>query len=346
MADHSFAIYSSRSYMTVYNYRNWEENTAIGSRRGQKGRTEMQFRRPSKHSLCIAALLASLLLPSYAPAQQQDAPPKVKIDWQEGPTVGKLGDLAEIKVPEGYRFAGADGTRKFLELTQNPPSGNELGVLIPERKENEEANGFWFVIFEFNNIGYVKDDDRDKLNANNLLKELQSNTEEGNKERAKRGWPAYNIDGWYKQPYYDVSTRNLTWATRGHALENGKEEKSVNYSVRILGRRGTVDVDLVLGPDLVSTVLPRFADVLGGFSFKSGHSYAEFRPGDKVAEYGLAALVAGGATAIAFKTGLLAKFWKLIVAMFVALSAMLKRMAKYFKRVLTGKASEETTEPE
>jgi len=306
----------------------------------------MRNTRHSKHSLCIAALLALLLLPFYAPAQQQDAAPKVKIDWQDGPTVGKLGDLAEIKVPEGYRFAGADGTRKFLELTQNPPTGGELGVLIPERKDNEETAGFWFVIFEFNNIGYVKDDDRDKLNADNLLKELQTNTEEGNKERARRGWPAYNIDGWFKSPYYDVSTKNLTWATRGHSLENGKEEKSVNYSVRILGRRGTVDVDLVLGPDAVSTVLPRFAEVLGGFSFKAGHSYAEFRPGDKVAEYGLAALVAGGATAIALKAGLLAKFWKLIVALFVGLAAMLKRAFNYLKRVLAGKASEETAELE
>src|SRR6266852_7683279 len=191
--------------------------------------------------LYIAALLALLALPFSALAQEQDAAPKVKIDWQDGPTVGKLGTLAEIKVPEGYRFAGPDGTRKFLELTQNPPSGNELGVLIPERKENDPSNGFWFVIFEFHEIGYVRDDDRDKLDAGNLLKELQTNTEEGNKERAKRGWPSYYVDGWYKPPYYDVSTKNLTWATRGHSLEKGKDEKSVNYSVRILGRHGTMD---------------------------------------------------------------------------------------------------------
>lgn len=306
----------------------------------------MRYTKHSRESSCIAVLLASLLLPFSAPAQQQDAAPKVKIDWQDGPTVGKLGDIAEIKVPEGYRFAGADGARKFLELTQNPPSGGELGVLIPERKDNDENIGFWFVIFEFNDIGYVKDDDREKLDADNLLKGLQTNTEEGNKERARRGWPAYNIDGWFKPPFYDVSTKNLTWATRGHSLESGKEEKSVNYSVRILGRRGTVDVDLVLGPDAVSTVLPRFTEVLQGFSFKAGHSYAEFRPGDKVAEYGLAALVAGGATAVALKTGLLAKFWKLIVLLFASLAAMLKRAFNYLKRVLTGKASEETTESE
>ncbi len=95
----------------------------------------MRFARHSRVFLHIATLLGLLALPFSAPAQEQDAAPKVKIDWQDGPTVGKLGSLAEIKVPEGYRFAGADGTRKFLELTQNPPSGNELGVLIPERKD-------------------------------------------------------------------------------------------------------------------------------------------------------------------------------------------------------------------
>ena len=58
----------------------------------------------SIRSLYIAALLALLALPFSAPAQEQDAAPKVKIDWQDGPTVGKLGSLAEIKVPEGYRI--------------------------------------------------------------------------------------------------------------------------------------------------------------------------------------------------------------------------------------------------
>lgn len=42
-------------------------------------------------------------------------------------------------------------------------------------------------MFEFSNVGYVKDDERDKLDANVLLKTISDNTEESNKERAKRG---------------------------------------------------------------------------------------------------------------------------------------------------------------
>jgi uncharacterized membrane-anchored protein len=302
-------------------------------------------------SLPLAFLLLTIAAPLAAVAEDQpDSAPKQTIQWQDGPTVGKLGSLGQINVPAGYRFSGAEGTRKFLELTHNPPGGAELGVLVPVLEQNENTNNFWFVIFEFHEIGYVKDDDRDKLDAEGLLKSIQSNTEEANKERARRRWGAYHIEGWYKPPYYDISTKNLTWATRGYSESrdpkgNAQKDDSVNYSVRILGRRGTMDADLVLGTEAVVTALPRFNEVLKGFSFQPGHTYAEFRAGDKVAKYGLAALVAGGATALAAKTGLLAKLWKLIVALVLGLIAMLKRLVNYLKRVLSGKAADETAEP-
>jgi len=300
--------------------------------------------------LSLVLLTVTIFPPFAAPsADQADNKSKDNIQWQDGPTVGKLGTLGEIKVPAGYRFSGIEGTRKFLELTHNPPNGAELGVLVPVLEENENSSNFWFVIFEFHEIGYVKDDDKDKLDSEALLKSIQNSTEEGNKERAKRGWTAYHVSGWYKPPYYDVSTKNLTWATSGYGdlpskSSGANREDNVNYSVRILGRSGTMDADLVLGNDSVGTALPRFNEVLKGFSFRQGHSYAEFRAGDKVAEYGLAALVAGGATALAAKTGLLAKLWKLIVALVVGLFAALKRLLNYLKRVLSGKAADETTQ--
>ena len=165
------------------------------------------------------------------------------------------------------------------------------------------------------------------------------------RKRARRGWPAYHVKSWFKPPYYDVSSKNLTWAMQGSSdtqNKDGKQESSVNYSVRILGRRGTMNVDLVLAPEIVPTALPKFNTVLSGFSYLPGSSYAEFRSGDKIAEYGLATLVVGGAAAIAAKTGLLAKFGKLIVALLAALAAFLKRAVNYIKRLLGGKASEET----
>jgi uncharacterized membrane-anchored protein len=307
----------------------------------------MHFPRPV-FSVCCASLCALLLLVSILPLAADDpvpAKPKVRIDWADGPLAARLGDIAEIKVPAGYSFTGKEGTRKFLELTQNPSGDNELGTIIPATSESDDPkNAFWFVIFEFSDVGYVKDDDRDKLDADALLKTIKNNTEESNKERAERGWPPYHVTSWYKPPFYDLDTKNLTWAMQGYSIVDNKQEPSVNYSVRILGRRGTMNADLVLDPSLVETVVPKFANLLSGFSFLPGSRYSEFRAGDKVAEYGLATLIAGGAAAVALKTGLLAKLWKLIVAAIAALAAFLKRLWNYFKRLAAGKASDETTE--
>jgi uncharacterized membrane-anchored protein len=294
--------------------------------------------------VCLFFFVAFTSL-TFADDPKPSEAPKPKIDWIDGPVTAQLGDVAQIKIPEGFRFTGKEGTKRFLELTQNPPNGNELGTIIPNTSKDTSGNDsaeFWFVIFEFSETGYVKDDERDKLDADALLKSIKENTEESNQERAKRGWPAYHVTSWYKPPFYDASTNNLTWAMQGYAEEEGKQDHSVNYSVRILGRRGTMSVDLVLGPKLVDNVVPKFNSILPGYSFLPGSTYSEFRAGDKVAEYGLATLVAGGATAIAAKTGLLAKLWKLIAIGFAAIAAFLKRAWNYFKKVLSGKASEET----
>lgn len=284
------------------------------------------------------AIRGTLLALLFATAFTIPAAAQGDIEWQDGPTVGKLGEFAEVKVPEGFRFAGKAGAKRFLELTENPPSGREIGVIVPA---NPEEGNFWFVIFEFDDVGYVKDEEKDKLDAAALLDSLKEGTEQANKIRKQRGWDAFHIVGWHKPPFYDPKTNNLTWAIRGRGEKAGEEE-TINYSTRVLGRRGTMNVDLVLGANAVEATVPQFETLLTGFEYVQGQRYAEFRPGDKIAEYGLAALITGGAAAVALKSGLLQKFWKLIVLGIVALAAALKKALVYFKRMMTGKAGEES----
>ena len=264
--------------------------------------------------LGIMALAVGSALP--AGAQEVDAS---RVQWQECPCQASLGSIAEINLPEGYKFADREGTKRFLELTQNPTSGRELGVVI----RDTEA-GAWFVVFEFKDIGYVKDDEKDTLDGEALLKSIKTGTENANEERKKRGWSTMSVVGWERRPAYDAATHNLTWAIRGRS--DGSD--SVNYSVRLLGRGGVMDADLVLAPEHLASALPEFNQVLGDFAFKPGQKYAEFRQGDKIAAYGLTALVVGGAGAAAVKSGLLAKLWKAIVGGVVALVALVKRLFK------------------
>ena len=278
--------------------------------------------------------IAAIVLP--LPVQAQENKPAGRIPWEEGPVLGKLGDIAQINVSQGYRFTGKEGSVRFMELTHNPASGHELGVLVPDPQNGRIP---WFVIFEFEETGYVKDDEKDKLDSNAILKSLREGTEESNKYRAQKGWKPYHVVGWSKPPFYDPATHNLTWSITGQEDGGGQ---NVNYSVRLLGRRGTMSADLVLGTEMVPTVVPEFENLLSGFSFVQGQKYSEFRAGDKVAEYGLTALIAGGAAAAAIKTGLFAKFWKLIVVGFVALMGAIKRLFAWLKRLFTGRAAEQT----
>jgi hypothetical protein len=106
-----------------------------------------------------------------------------------------------------------------------------------------------------------------------------------------------------------------------------------------------------MGPAQYSQVLPQFDQLVGGLKYREGHRYSDYVSGDRVAGYGLTALIAGGAGALAVKTGLLMKMWKfvvaifaaawkLIVAAFVAIMAWLKRM---FNR-LTGRKEKQEDE--
>ena len=123
-------------------------------------------------------------------------------------------------------------------------------------------------------------------------------------------------------PRYDPVTNNLTWAIR--ASSEGSEV--INHSVRLLGRKGVMDADLVLGPSQVGAAVPEFDKLLTGFEFSTGNRYAEWVKGDRIAEYGLTALVAGGVGAAAVKSGLLGKIWKALVFGALAVAAALKRV--------------------
>ena len=261
--------------------------------------------------LCPALLIA-LSIASSASAQEPSNP-LASLPWQEGPITGKLGDVASIAVPEGYQFVDSDGASKFLELTQNPSHGNELGVVVSN-------DGSWFVIFRFSDDGYVKDDDR-KLDADAILSSIRSGTEESNRIRKQKGWATIEVVGWQQKPFYDSQTNNLTWSIRGRS----GDEASINHSTRLLGRRGVMSVNLVLGPEDVNTAVPAFNTLLTGVSFNPGQRYAEFRPGDKIAEYGLAGLIVGGTGVALVKSGLLQKFWKLLVLGFIAVAGALKK---------------------
>jgi uncharacterized membrane-anchored protein len=237
------------------------------------------------------------------------------VSWQKGPAVGDLGADAQVTVPAGYVFAGASDTRMIMEANQNPITGREMGFVAPAGEE-------WFAVFEFDDVGYVKDDEKDSLDANALLDSIRAGTEAGNKERIKRGWPTMTILGWETPPRYNDITHNLEWAIRAQS----EGAPVINHNTRLLGRGGVMEVTLVIDPAKLNDTLPKFKTMLEGFQFKQGHRYAEFRAGDRTAAYGLTGLIVGGGTAALVKTGAFKWLWKALVAGGVGVLALLKKI--------------------
>lgn len=260
-----------------------------------------------------------LLLCAALAAVAQGGP---KIPWEEGPCVGKLGTIAEIQVPRGFVYTGKEGAKIFMDVTHNIPSGRELGVLMEIPKSDKDNP--WFVMFKFSDIGFVKDDEKDKLDADAILASIRSGTDQANEERRKKGWETMSVLGWSTPPFYDTRTNNLTWSIRGQS--SGEKEEVINHSVRFLGRYGYMNVDLIVSPTKAAAAIPEFNAVMKGYHYAEGKSYAEFRSGDKVAAIGLTALVAGGAGAVLAKSGLLGKFWKLLVVAAIAVAGFFKKI--------------------
>lgn len=235
--------------------------------------------------------------------------PFAELDWVVGPTVAEVGKYSRLTVPDGYVFLDPENTARFQELMENPSSGRQ-SLIAP-------ADIHWFGLLDFDESGYVKDDE--EINADDVLDSIKAGTEAGNEERRKRGWVELTVTGWRFEPRYDAETQRLEWAVEAEAAG----EPVVNFNTRLLGRRGVTSATLVADAAALDPAVDEFKEVLTGFDYNEGEAYADVQEGDKMAEYGLAALIAGGGAAIAAKSGLLKGLWKFIAAAGIAVAAWL-----------------------
>ncbi len=250
----------------------------------------------------------------------------------EGPAKVALGKIAEYQLLPGQHFVGADSLDRFYELTENMRSGREVGVVLDPRG--------WMLFFTFSDVGYVKDDEKDKLDADKLLASLREGQDAANEERRKQGWDEMKLQGWAAKPRYDATTNNLTWALQLTSSQDGHKSVWINESIRMLGRGGYMNVTLVADPEEYAAASQDTARLLAGnFGYIQGHRYAEWKQGDKIAAVGLSALVLGGGAAAAAKLGLFGKLGALLAKLgkgiIVVIAAIGAGLMKLFRR-LTG----------
>jgi uncharacterized membrane-anchored protein len=258
-------------------------------------------------ALAIGFLAAPPLLAQEADPEQGYRDFMETIDWVHAPQTGELGDQATIVVPEGFVFTGTGHTQRLMTFYDNLLTDQEVGFIAPVTILDPNAPS-WFVVFEFDPIGYVENADEEEIDADAILESLKEGNKQGNEQRRRMGMQTLTLSGWAKPPYYDPQTRNLEWATK--LLSGG--QTVINHNIRILGRRGVMQCTLVCSPNQFNASLAAAKIALEGFTYKTGQTYGEYRSGDKIWKYGLTGLIVGGGAALALKTGLFAKLWKVL----------------------------------
>jgi uncharacterized membrane-anchored protein len=278
--------------------------------------------------LQLIAVVGVLALCGWTPPAIADGPPQQALAWQVGPTEAKLGDQALLKLPQGYRFLGAQETQLLLKQMGNFPSGSELG-LITSATDGQQ----WFMVVRYIDAGYVKDDEAANWDADALMASIREGTEEDNKTRQSQGFPPLVIRGWEEKPHYDKQANKVVWAISAQE----RESVGVNYNTLALGRQGYLSMNMVGSLEELPTLKPHVGLLLSNVEFIEGKRYADFdSTTDKVAAVGLSALIAGAA----IKSGLLAKLWAFIIPLVVAGKKLLMLLvialgglaAKYFKK--------------
>jgi len=292
----------------------------------------------------FAVLLFALFVTTTGLVRAQDdtntIPPQIVallkgLKYQQG-EIDLRGGLAKLTVPKEFNFLGADDAETVLvKLWGNPPSDTKpLGLLLPAGMTPLSSN-VWVVTIDYSEDGFVKDDDASKINYDDLLKKMQTGIAENNKARQEKGYPTITLVGWAAPPHYDAATHKLYWAKQ--LKFEGETSDTLNYSIRMLGRKGVLELNAIAGIDQLAAIDAQTPQILGMVDFKEGSRYADFDPKvDKVAKYGLATLVAGGALAAAAKLGLLKGLWVAIIALkkfvIIGIVAVVAFFKKLFKR--------------
>jgi uncharacterized membrane-anchored protein len=290
-------------------------------------------------SVMLFAVFASIsAFAQTAPSSEAERKAELNGAWQAASNAGSAGprdialiDQATLKLPADYFFVPkAEGVRVLRALGNVVNDSNFVGLVVGQRQ-----NDRWIVVIRYIKEGYIKDDDAKNWNADDLLKNISDGVEEANKDRAARGFPEMQVIGWVEPPNYDATSHRLAWSL----LSRDKDQpdntpKNINYNTYALGRDGYFSLNLLSGSERIASEKAAAHELLADLSYNAGKRYEDFSATtDRIAEYGLAALIGGIAVK---KLGLFALFIAVVLkfAKVIAIGAAVlgAGVMKFFRR--------------
>jgi len=280
----------------------------------------------------LLAVAGTLLQPAAAQESPGAGEQQVRrlvstLRWRDG-EIAVPGAQARFRLGDDFRYLEAADARKVLEqVWGNPPDESVLGMVVPKGRGVLDDHG-WAVVVTYSDDGYISDEDAAKIDYAGLLQEMKDGTKDENEARKEAGYEGIELIGWATPPRYEASSKKLYWAKE--LQFEGVDNRTLNYDIRVLGRRGYLSLNAVADMRELPAVQEGMQQLLPMVEFDQGSRYADFDgSSDKVAAYGIAALIGGG---IAAKAGLFAKLGVLLLGLKKLLIPIVLVLAAFAKK--------------
>jgi uncharacterized membrane-anchored protein len=288
--------------------------------------------------LLVAAMASLPLLAQDLDAQTPPTAEEVLtvLEAQAG-TITLPGAIATLQLPADFVYLTPEKTELLLvDGWGNPPGNETLGMVLPAGVNPLLEEG-WGVVVTYDEDGYISDAEADDIDYDAMLADMKESSISESEERENQGYGPMLLVGWAEPPRYDKATHKYFWAQE---FDTNHDINSLNYNIRVLGRQGVLVLNAVAGMNQIDTIRREMPDLLAVTDFTPGNRYEEFDANtDRVAEYGLAALVAGG---LAAKMGLFAKIGVFLLAFkkiaFVAIAGLVAG----FNKLLRGRNADKS----
>lgn len=235
-----------------------------------------------------------------------------------------LDGVAKLMVPKGYKYLNKEQSHMVLtDYWGNPPS-ETLGLLFPENSTPLGVEMVYAVEITYSEDGFIDDEDAKDIDYDELLEQIREDSKLASNERIKQGYESMEFIGWASAPFYDDKNKKLHWAQEYKFGD--MDENTLNYNIRVLGRNGFLNLNVIGQMDALPLVKQDVNQILASVEFKDGYKYSDFNPSiDKVAAYGIGGLIAGKVLAKVGFFAIILKFGKFIVLGLIGLFAAFKR---------------------
>lgn len=214
------------------------------------------------------------------------------LQYQRGKVFLGYDTIATLSVPKGYKYLDSISSSFVMtELWGNSPAPT-YGLLFPDSVDPLSQNFTFAIDITYNDDGYIDDENSDDIDSDALFEHMIEDADIVNQMREKQGYPRLELIDWASKPFYNKVEHKLHWAKEYKVDQDSIH--TLNYNIRILGRYGYLNLNVIGNIDVLPLVQSNLNEFLDGINFNQGYRYEDFDPKtDSKSEFSIEELILG-----------------------------------------------------